>query len=1185
MNSGNELSSVISQTDDIDRDGYEFAFGITLRDLYNLDGLKRLDKSFLNYLTQANQTLLERLRAGRANPDVLGISSESELLMGLAPYLEDFLGILFNVKSAIIALSSKYCNLSPLYTCKRLFIQRYVLKIFNEGEARNFDGLALQVVLETVLGHSFTELTFANSVLSWLDNERVNARYLDIAARYAAWRIYTSNLPSTSVGTRDSVLFTASHVTADLNDSLLEKVETHAGICFLRLKKNYPLFRRDGFNLTDLGLSREEVLSEVHRCIFCHHRNKDYCSKGVSDKRSGEWIHTEFGRKITGCPLEESISEFQESVVHGNIVSALAFITINNPMVAGTGHRICNDCVVGCILNKNHAAINVPQTETRVLQDVLSLPYGFEIYSLLTRWNPLNLHRPLPQPPSNRKVLVVGLGPAGYTLSHHLMNDGHTVVAIDGLKIEPLPQDLSGVTQTGSRVPFRPIKDVTELWESLSNRLVAGFGGVAEYGITVRWDKNFLKVLRLLLERRRQFMLFGGVRMGGTLTPRLAFSLGFDHIALCSGSGKPATLAIENGLARGVRQASDFLMALQLTGAARTDSIANLQIRLPIVVIGGGLTAVDAATEALAYYPVQVEKFLSRYETLQMANKMLITNFNEEEQLIAEEFLSHARAIRSEKKVARREHREQRIIELLCQWGGVTITYRRSLAEAPSYHDNPEELTRAIEQGIQFAENVVPIKVELDQFGHAVSLQVQDRKSGTEYAIPARTIIVAIGTFPNTVLSCETQDLLVSLDGRYFQAINEDGVPVTPEIGVSKPKDINILTSIRKENGCAISFFGDQHPSFSGNVVTAMASAKQGYPIISRVLARCHHSSLQDGETLISHLNKLLRPVVQTVTRLAPTVVELVVHAPLATRMFQPGQFYRLQNYESIASTIYSTRLAMEGIALTGACVDKDRGLLSMIILETGGSSDLVSLLHPGEPVVVMGPTGTSTIIPPDVKTVLLAGGGLGNAVLFSIGQSLREKNIRVLYFSAYRTLADRYKVNDIESSADSVIWCCEEKPGFVPNRSEDKSFVGDIVSGIRAYACGTLGDVIIPLNQVEYIIVIGSDRMMAAVCNARHTLLSQYLSEDHQAIGSINSPMQCMMKAICAQCLQAHKNPNDKQLKVVFSCCNQDQQLDKVDFNNLHQRLLQQSTQEKLTRLWINHCLVGIGHRQLKVN
>ena len=145
---------------------------------------------------------------------------------------------------------------------------------------------------------------------------------------------------------------------------------------------------------------------------------------------------------------------------------------------------------------------------------------------------------------------------------------------------------------------------------------MAGFGGVAEYGITVRWDKNFLKLIRLLLERRAQFAMYGGVRFGGTLDTEDAFALGFDHVALCAGAGRPTVLELPNGLADGVRTASDFLMALQLTGAAKSDSLANMQLRLPVVVIGGGLTAIDTATESLAYYPVQVEKFLDRYEAL-----------------------------------------------------------------------------------------------------------------------------------------------------------------------------------------------------------------------------------------------------------------------------------------------------------------------------------------------------------------------------------------------------------------------------------------------------------------------------------------------------------------------------------------------------------------------------------------
>src|ERR1700755_2417206 len=125
-----------------------------------------------------------------------------------------------------------------------------------------------------------------------------------------------------------------------------------------------------------------------------------------------------------------------------------------------------------------------------------------------------------------------------------------------------------------------------------------------------------MKIIRLLLERRSEFAMFGGVRFGGTLTIDSAFELGFDHVALCMGAGRPTVIPMKNGLARGVRQASDFLMGLQLTGAAKSDSVANLQIRMPIVVIGGGLTAIDTATESLAYYVVQAEKFLKRYAKL-----------------------------------------------------------------------------------------------------------------------------------------------------------------------------------------------------------------------------------------------------------------------------------------------------------------------------------------------------------------------------------------------------------------------------------------------------------------------------------------------------------------------------------------------------------------------------------------
>src|SRR5687768_17965701 len=164
-----------------------------------------------------------------------------------------------------------------------------------------------------------------------------------------------------------------------------------------------------------------------------------------------------------------------------------------------------------------------------------------------------------------------------------------------------------------------------------------------------------------------------------------------------------------------------------------------------------------------------------------------------------------------------------------------------------------------------------------------------------------------------------------------------------------------------------------------------------------------------------------------------------------------------MQNFETHALRVPGTTLAMEGLALTGAWVDRDKGLISVIALEMGGSADLLAYLEPGDPVVLMGPTGTPTEIPHG-ETVTLVGGGLGNAVLFSIGRALRAAGSKVVYFAGYREAADRYRVEDIEAASDVVVWCSDESPGFTPRRPLDRAFVGNIVEAMQAYASGALG-------------------------------------------------------------------------------------------------------------------------------
>jgi NADPH-dependent glutamate synthase beta subunit-like oxidoreductase/NAD(P)H-flavin reductase len=1157
---------------------------LSFADLYNRDSLVRLDRAFVAHLAATDVALHDRLMTARREPGTIERTTVSDLLVDLAPHLEDFIGGLFSIAAEVRALQARHHELAPLYAVKRLFVQRRAVKGVKEADAEELDGPGLARELDRLMGTTLDEpiiaaaweRRYAEHVANWLADETANDEPLATAQRYAAWATLSEEGRRKH---RRGVLFKLPH---RLDMQHLVPVETvvRGGVTMLR-RPEADWRRREGFALTDPGTDLVGALDQANYCIWCHNQGKDSCAKGLREK-DGSFKKTVFGVTLAGCPLEEKISEMNLVKARGNAIGALAIITVDNPLCAATGHRICNDCMKACIYQRQDP-VDIPQIETRTLKDVLGLPWGFEIYSLLTRWNPLNIRRPLPKPATGHKVLVVGLGPAGFTLAHHLLNDGHFVAAIDGLKIEPVPADLSGVTQDGSRRPFQPIRDVTSLVDGLDNRVMAGFGGVAEYGITVRWDKNFLKIVRLLLERRADFAMYGGVRFGGTITIDRAFELGFDHVALCAGAGRPTVIPMPNGLAPGVRMASDFLMALQLTGAAKTASIANLTVRLPVVVIGGGLTAIDTATESLAYYPVQVEKFLARHEALvaERGEEAVRAEWNGAEREVAAEFIAHGRAIRDEREVARREGRPVRLVELLDSWGGVTIAYRRRLVDSPSYTLNHEEVAKAMEEGIRFAELLTPVAVEVDLFGQAAALRLtrpgaEPDQQPEEVVLPARTILVAAGTQPNTVLGREDPANIV-LDGRHFQALDEDGNPVTPE-RVAKPSAVRVLTSLRPD-GRSVSFFGDLHPSFSGNVVKAMGGATLGYPVVSRMLSRLPPAAPSPAE-LAARLNYELRARVHEVVRLTPKIVEVVIKAPMAAGAFKPGQFYRLQNYETLAPRVDGTTLAMEGLALTGAAVDKEAGLLSTIVLEMGGSSDLCALLKPGEPVILMGPTGTPTETPAG-ETVLLVGGGLGNAVLFSIGAQLRAQGSRVLYFAGYKTIADRYRVADIERAADQVVWCCDEPPGFAPARPQDRAFVGNVVQAIEAFGSGALGSVEIPLQQVDRIIAIGSDGMMNAVAEARRARLKHYFRPGHRAIASINSPMQCMMKEICAQCLQLQRDPQTGTETVVFSCFNQDQEMDRVDFPALHRRLSQNSVQEKLNKLWIDRCLHHLGERQ----
>src|SRR5688572_32646555 len=151
----------------------KLGFGIQFNDLYEREGLSRVDAAFLAFLGEADAALRERLAASRSRPPAG--KAESDLLVALAPHVEDFIARLFGIEAEVSALAERHNELAPIFSVKRLFVQRRALHKVKPEDARP-DGF-----------HFSTELDFARRVSAWLKDEAQHGRELEGAARYAAW--------------------------------------------------------------------------------------------------------------------------------------------------------------------------------------------------------------------------------------------------------------------------------------------------------------------------------------------------------------------------------------------------------------------------------------------------------------------------------------------------------------------------------------------------------------------------------------------------------------------------------------------------------------------------------------------------------------------------------------------------------------------------------------------------------------------------------------------------------------------------------------------------------------------------------------------------------------------------------------------------------------------------------------
>ena len=320
-------------------------FGFDFPALATRDGLVALDRLFLDRLA-AQSALQQRLLAARAAPDELDAKAEGELVVALGEPLDDFIAELFAIQPQLDAITATTAGLDPVHTCKRLFVQRKALKTY--PDPAGFDGPALRVALEARMAEPLTEPAFARHVAGW----EADPDALDEAMRYAAWATLTQ---AGRAAHRGGTLF---RTPARIDPQNLVPVETieRDGVTMLRLPE-HDWRPRDGFALTDPGMNTQQALDQANYCIWCHTQGKDSCSKGLRDRKTqsqsgGTFQKSPFGVTLAGCPLDEKISEMHTLRAQGHLLGAFATIAVDNPMMAATGHRICNDCMKACIFKK-----------------------------------------------------------------------------------------------------------------------------------------------------------------------------------------------------------------------------------------------------------------------------------------------------------------------------------------------------------------------------------------------------------------------------------------------------------------------------------------------------------------------------------------------------------------------------------------------------------------------------------------------------------------------------------------------------------------------------------------------------------------------------------------------------------------------------------------------------------------
>lgn len=466
-----------------------------------------------------------------------------------------------------------------------------------------------------------------------VDGPEFDGHLVDFDSAMKRQKQYINNKKTTEIKDHHCTMDMAVEAQKIIEDEdLSEKIEIkRAEDRFTRtpIAEQDPNVRNKNFEEVCLGYTPEEAVIEASRCLNC---KKPGC--------------------VVGCPVSIDIPGFIKEIASGNFEQSYKALSLYTSLPAVCG-RVCpqeTQCEQRCVLANKGDSVSIGKLE-RFAAD----------YARRHHVNISEKPRAL-----DKKVAVIGAGPAGLTCAGELAKMGYQVTIFEAL------QESGGVLTYG--IPeFRLPEEV----------VAAEVENIKKLGVKI--ENNTV--------------------VGRTLTIDELINDGYEAVFIGSGAGLPKFMNIPGENLNGVYSANEFLTRNNLMRSFDEEYDTPVNVGKKVAVIGGGNVAMDAA------------------------------------------------------RVAKRLGAD------------VSILYRRTEKELPA---RLEEVHHAKEEGIKFEMLTAPTEIlgtedgwvkglncvrnelgQPDESGRRRPVKIE----GSDYTEEFETVIMALGTNPNPLISSTTKNL------------------------------------------------------------------------------------------------------------------------------------------------------------------------------------------------------------------------------------------------------------------------------------------------------------------------------------------------------------------------------------------------------------------------------------------